>query len=227
MFFGKFSPKIMKRKKGYSSGEEVANAVTHVVGSHLGAAMLALLVWKGAESGVDVGWKATSGALFGACMILLYSISSAYHAVTYPPAKKVLRIMDHMAIYFLIAGSYTPFCLVALRPDYPALAWTVFGVEWGGALIGMFFKVWTTGRFRAVSTVAYVVMGWMAIVAIVPLARSLQGVGTMWLALGGGLYTLGCVFYLWRSLPYAHMVWHLFVLAGTICHFFCVLWHVM
>lgn len=217
----------MKSKKGYSPGEEVANAVTHVVGSHLGAAMLALLVWKGVESGTDVAWKATSGALFGACMILLYSISSAYHAVTYPPAKKVLRVMDHMAIYFLIAGSYTPFCLVALRPDYPALAWTVFGVEWGSALIGIFFKAWTTGRFRAVSTVAYVVMGWMAIVAIVPLARSLQGVGTMWLALGGGLYTLGCVFYLWRSLPYAHMIWHLFVLAGTICHFFCVLWHVM
>ena len=215
------------KKREQTSGEEVANAVTHVVGSHLGAAMLALLVWKGATSGVDVAWKVTSGAIFGASMILLYSVSSAYHAVTYRPAKRVLHIMDHMAIYFLIAGSYTPFCLVSLRPESPVLAWTIFGVEWGAALVGIVFKVWTTGRFRYVSTSAYVVMGWVALTAIIPLVRALQGLGTMWLAVGGGLYTLGCLFYLWKSLPYAHMVWHLFVLAGTICHFFCILWHVM
>lgn len=210
-----------------TSGEEVANAVTHVVGSHLGAAMLALLVWTGATSGTDVPWKVTSGAIFGACMIFLYAISSAYHAVTYPPAKRVLQVMDHMAIYVLIAGSYTPFCLVTLRPSYPVLAWTIFGIEWGAALAGIVFKLRTTGRFRFLSTSAYVVMGWVAITAIVPLVRTLHGLGTMWLAVGGGLYTLGCVFYLWRSIPYSHMVWHLFVLAGTICHFFCVLWHVM
>lgn len=210
-----------------TSGEEVANAVTHVVGSHLGAAMLALLVWTGATSGTDVQWKVTSGAIFGACMIFLYAISSAYHAVTYPPAKRVLQVMDHMAIYVLIAGSYTPFCLVTLRPSYPVLAWTIFGIEWGAALAGIVFKLRTTGRFRFLSTSAYMVMGWVAITAIVPLVRTLHGLGTMWLAVGGGLYTLGCVFYLWRSIPYSHMVWHLFVLAGTICHFFCVLWHVM
>lgn len=210
-----------------TNGEEVANAVTHVVGSHLGAAMLALLVWQGAQSGVDVAWKVTSGAIFGFCMILLYAVSSAYHAVMYRPAKAVLHVMDHMSIYFLIAGTYTPFCLVVLRPEHPALAWTIFGVEWGAALVGVLVKVRTTGRFRVVSTLAYVAMGWMAVVAIVPLVRSLHGVGTMWLALGGGLYTVGCAFYLWKSLPYAHMVWHLFVLAGTICHFFCLLWHVM
>ena len=210
-----------------TSGEEVANAVTHVVGSHLGAAMLALLVWTGATSGSDVPWKVTSGAIFGACMIFLYAISSAYHAVNYPPAKRVLQVMDHMAIYVLIAGSYTPFCLVTLRPSYPVLAWTIFGIEWGAALAGIVFKLRTTGRFRFLSTSAYMVMGWVAITAIVPLVRTLHGLGTMWLAVGGGLYTLGCVFYLWRSIPYSHMVWHLFVLAGTICHFFCVLWHVM
>ncbi len=214
-------------KRGYTNGEEVANAVTHVVGSHLGAAMLALLVWKGAASGVDVAWKATSGAVFGFSMILLYSVSSAYHAVSYRPAKRVLHVMDHMAIYFLIAGSYTPFCLVSLRPEHPVLAWSIFGVEWGMALVGIVSKVWTTGRFRYVSTSAYVVMGWVALAAIAPLVRALDGMGTMWLATGGGLYTLGCVFYLWKSLPYSHMVWHLFVLAGTVCHFFCILWHVM
>ena len=217
----------MAGERRQTSGEEIANAVTHVVGSHLGAAMLALLVWQGVSSGVDVGWKTTSASVFGFCMILLYSISSAYHAVMYPPAKRVLHVMDHMSIYFLIAGSYTPFCLVTLRPGHPALAWSIFGVEWGAALAGVLFKVRTTGRFRRVSTLAYAVMGWMAVVAIVPLVRELHGVGTMWLSLGGGLYTVGCLFYLWKSLPYAHMVWHLFVLAGTICHFFCCLWHVM
>ncbi len=210
-----------------TSGEEVANAVTHVVGSHLGAAMLALLIWQGASSGVAVSWKVTSASIFGFCMILLYSVSSAYHAVAYQPAKRVLHIMDHMSIYFLIAGSYTPFCLVTLRPGHPALAWSIFGIEWGAALTGVLFKVRTTGRFRRVSTLVYAVMGWIAVVAIVPLVRELHGLGTMWLTLGGGLYTLGCVFYLWKSLPYAHMVWHLFVLAGTICHFFCFLWYVM
>ena len=217
----------MKKELGYSSGEEIANAVTHVVGSHLGAAMLALLVWQGAMSGVDVGWKVTSAAIFGASMILLYSVSSAYHTVTYLPAKKVLHVMDHMAIYFLIAGSYTPFCLVTLRPEHPGLAWSIFGIEWGAAIIGILFKIRTTGKMRYVSTSAYVLMGWVAIAAIVPLVRSLRGLGTMWLAVGGGLYTIGCVFYLWKRLPYSHMIWHLFVLAGTICHFFCVLWYVM
>ena len=211
----------------YTSGEEVANAVTHVVGSHLGAAMLALLVWQGATSGVDVAWKVTSAAIFGVSMILLYSVSSAYHTVTYQPAKRVLHVMDHMAIYFLIAGTYTPFCLVTLRRDCPVLAWTIFGVEWGAALAGIFFKLKTTGRFRYVSTSAYVIMGWVALAALAPLVRTLKGPGIVWLSLGGGLYTLGCAFYLWKSLPYSHMVWHLFVLAGTICHFFCVLWHVM
>ena len=210
-----------------SSGEEIANTVTHVVGSHLGAAMLGLLVWQGARSGVDVPWKVVGGSIFGFSMILLYSISSAYHAVTYEPAKRVLHVMDHMAIYFLIAGSYTPFCLVSIRPEYPGLAWTIFGIEWGAALLGVIFKISTTGRFKMISTISYVVMGWAAILAIVPLVKSLHGLGTMWLSTGGGLYTLGCVFYLWRSLPYSHMVWHIFVLAGSICHFFCILWHVM
>ena len=216
-----------KADRAQTNGEEVANAVTHVVGSHLGSAMLALLVWQAVRSGVDVPWKVTSASIFGASMILLYAISSAYHAVVYPPARRVLHVMDHMAIFFLIAGSYTPFCLVTLRPEHPGLAWSIFGIEWGAAVLGMIFKLRTTGRFRYVSTSAYVVMGWAALAAIVPLVRSLRGLGTMWLSVGGGLYTLGCVFYLWKSLPYAHMVWHIFALAGTICHFFCVLWYVM
>ena len=216
-----------KEGRRQTAGEEIANTVTHVIGSHLGAAMLALLVWAGVNSGVDVAWKVTCASIFGASVILLYAISSAYHAVQHPPAKRILKVLDHMAIFFLIAGSYTPFCLVSLRPTNPVLAWSVFGIEWGMVLLGIMFKIRTTGKFRYLSTAAYVVMGWVAVAAVVPLIRALQGGGAMWLFLGGGLYTLGCVFYLMKSLPYAHMVWHLFVLAGTICHFFCILWHVM
>lgn len=214
-------------RRAQTSGEEVANTVVHAIGSHLGAAMIALLIWQAVDSGVDVAWKVVSASIFGGCAILLYVISSAYHAVSYRPAKNVLHVLDHMAIYFLIAGSYTPFCLVTLRAEHPVLAWSVFGVEWGATLAGVVFKVLTTGRFRLLSTLAYVLMGWTALVAIVPLVRSLRGLGTMWLVLGGGLYTVGCVFYLWRRLPYHHPVWHVFVLAGSICHFFCILWYVM
>jgi hemolysin III len=208
-------------------GEEIANTITHVVGSHLGAAALALLMWAAVLNGTQIAWKVTSGAIFGFSIILMYSVSSAYHAVSNEKAKKILHILDHTAIFFLIAGSYTPFCLVTLRPDHPLLAWTIFGIEWGATLIGILFKVKTTGKFRYVSTLAYIVMGWTALTAIVPLVRQLQGLGTMWLLIGGGLYTLGCAFYLWKSLKFSHMIWHLFVLAGTICHFFCILWYVM
>ena len=219
------SPYAGKRQ---TTGEETANAIIHIVGSHLGAAMIALLVWQAVHSGVDMGWKITSGCIFGATVVLLYAISSAYHTVMYAPAKRVLQTLDHMAIYFLIAGSYTPFCLQTLRADgHAALGWTIFGIEWGACLVGVLFKARTTGRFEYLSTAAYVVMGWVAIVALPYLFSGLGGFGTMWLALGGGLYTGGCVFYLWNNMPYNHAIWHLFVLAGSICHFFCILWHVM
>ncbi len=217
-----------QEKRPQTAGEETANAVIHIVGSHLGAAMVALLIWQAVHSGVDLGWKITSGCIFGATVILLYAISGAYHAVMYRPAKRVLKTLDHMAIYFLIAGSYTPFCLQTLRAGgHAALGWTIFGVEWAACLAGVLFKIRTAGRFRYASTAAYVVMGWVAIVALPYLVRGLGGFGTMWLALGGGLYTGGCIFYLWRRLPYHHPIWHLFVLAGSLCHFFCILWHVM
>lgn len=217
----------MSDDRPQTSGEEIGNSISHVIGSHFGAAMLALLVWQSVNSGESVVWKVTSGSIFGASVILLYAVSSAYHAVSYEPAKRILQKLDHMAIYFLIAGSYTPFCLVLLRPDHPILAWTIFGIEWAAATTGVFFKIWTTGRFKMVSTVVYVIMGWMAILAIIPLIQSLHGMGTMWLMVGGALYTLGSIAYVLDNLPYMHMVWHLFVLAGTICHFFCILWHVL
>ena len=129
----------LARQRFQSTGEEIANTVIHVVGSHLGAAMVALLIWQAVNSGVALPWKIVSASIFGASAILLYSISSAYHAVSHPPAKRVLQILDHMAIYVLIAGSYTPFCLVTLRPTNPGLAWTVFGIEWGATIAGVVF----------------------------------------------------------------------------------------
>lgn len=215
-------------EKPCTVGEEIANSVIHIVGSHLGAAMVALLVWQAVYSGNDLGWKITSGCIFGVCMIMLYAISGAYHAVTYKPAKDVLNILDHMAIYFLIAGTYTPFCLVTLRASgHATLGWSIFGVEWAAVIAGVLVKVWNTGKHHYISTAAYLVMGWVAVVAIVPLARALEPAGMVWLLLGGLLYTGGCAFYLWKGLPYHHPIWHVFVLSGSLCHFFAILWHVM
>jgi hemolysin III len=211
----------------YSLAEEIAHSSTHAIGSHLGAAMLALLVVFGAQSETLRVWKVVSGAVYGASIILLYSVSSVYHALADGKAKRVMEICDHMAIYFLIAGSYTPIVLVALRPGYPVLAWTMFGIIWGMALLGIVMKVFTAGRFRIVSTLAYVVMGWTAVIGIGPLFRVMDAHGLTWLILGGALYTLGTVFYIWRIMPFHHALWHLFVLAGTLCHFFCILFSVM
>ncbi|MEI7900954.1 MAG: hemolysin III family protein [bacterium] len=211
----------------YSVAEEIAHSSIHALGSHLGAAMLALLVVFGAQSGTQVPWKVVSGAVFGATIILLYTVSSIYHAVTHPRSKQILEVCDHMAIYFLIAGSYTPFMLVTLRESHPVAAWTIFGIVWGLALAGVIFKIFMTGKGRFASTLAYIGMGWIVVTAIKPLMDSLPMAGLAWLAVGGGLYTLGTVFYLWRLMPFHHAVWHLFVLAGTFCHFICVLFYVM
>ncbi len=211
----------------YTVPEEISHSAIHAVGSHLGAAMLALMVVFGVQSGEQVAWKVVSGAVFGGSIILLYTVSSVYHAVTHTRAKRVLKVCDHMAIYFLIAGSYTPFTLVVLRPEHPAIAWTVFGIVWGLTVMGVVFKVFFTGKLRVVSTLVYIGMGWIVVFAIKPLMATLPAAGLIWLLIGGLSYTLGAIFYLWRLMPFHHAVWHLFVLAGTLCHFFAVLLYVM
>ena len=211
----------------YTITEEISHSAIHAIGSHLGAAMLALMVVFGAQSGTQVPWKVVSGAIFGASIILLYTVSSVYHATTNPRAKQILEVCDHMAIYILIAGSYTPLTLVTLRAAHPVVAWTIFGIVWGLAIAGVIFKIFTTGKWRVVSTLAYIGMGWMFAFAIKPLLETLPFAGLVWLLIGGGLYTLGTVFYLWRIMPFHHAIWHLFVLAATFCHFICVLFYVM
>jgi len=211
----------------YTIPEEVAHSAIHALGSHLGAAMLALMVVFGVQSGEQVAWKVVSATIFGSSIILLYTVSSAYHAITHPRTKQILKVCDHMAIYILIAGSYTPFMLVILRPEYPVIAWTIFGIVWGLTIMGIVFKVFFTGRLRLVSTLAYVGMGWIIVFAIKPLMATLPAAGLVWLLIGGLCYTLGAIFYLWRLMPFHHAVWHLCVLAGTLCHFFAVLFYVM
>ena len=218
----------MKTKKPeYHLAEEIVCAVTHALGGYLGAAAVALLVLFAVWSGSQVPWKVVSGSIFGATIIILYSASTVYHAVTHHQIKDVCRSFDQMAIYALIAGTYTPFCLVTLRQGYPIQAWTVFGCIWGIAIVGIVFEWVVQRQFKYLTTATYLAMGWFGLVFLKPLSHDFSVGGLVWLVLGGVLYSLGVVFFLWRSLPYNHAIWHLFVLGGTIAHFFCILFYVM
>jgi hemolysin III len=169
-------------------------------------------------------WKLVSVSIYGLTLVLLYTFSTLYHSVR-GRAKIVLRKLDHQSIYLLIAGSYTPFCLVTLRGPW---GWSLFGVVWGLAVIGALQELWPIGKERILSVVLYVVMGWVALIAVVPLLGVLGLAGFAWVATGGLLYTLGIVFYaLEKRLPWAHGVWHLFVLAGSAAHYFAILHYVL
>ena len=210
----------------YSIGEEVAHSVIHGVGALFGIAALAVMCAFGARNGSPS--QVVSGAIYGSSIIILYLASTIYHAVVNLRAKEILERFDHMAIYFLIAGSYTPFTLVTLRDaGRPVLGWTIFGVVWGIAIVGSIFKIFFTGRFRVASTLAYIGMGWIVVFCIQPLKQMIPGIGLFWLILGGCLYTLGTVFYLWRRMRFHHAVWHAFVLAGSITQFIAILFWVI
>ena len=213
---------FIKPHKQQTFIEEILNSVTHGIGALLGIAALALLVVLSAEQGSAI--KVVSCTIFGASLILMYSASAVYHALKKPKWKYFFKILDHSSIYLLIAGSYTPIVLVMLPADW---GWSLFGVIWGFALVGLVFKLFATGKFEVISTVAYVCMGWLAIIAIKPLYDALSGAGFFWLLAGGLSYTLGVVFYAWDSLRFGHAIWHLFVLGGSICHFFLILWYVV
>jgi len=206
----------------YTLGEEIAHSLTHGVGALLSIAGLATMVTLAALRG-NV-WHVVSCSIFGATLVFLYTASTLYHSVTHPGAKKVLRVFDHSAIFLLIAGSYTPFTLVSLRGGW---GWTLFVVIWGLALIGVVYKVTAKNRFRFLSVLLYLAMGWLVLVAIKPLVTSVPVPGLILLLAGGLSYTLGVIFYAWKRLPYSHAVWHLFVLVGSACHFFAVLLYVI
>ena len=201
--------------------EERANGLTHLIGALLSVVALVLLVVQAAEHGSARG--VVGSAIFGASLILTYTSSAAYHFASNLTVKFHLRRIDHMSIYLLIAGSYTPFTLVSL---YGAWGWSLFGVIWGLALIGFGFKIYSAEKFEWLSTLTYVLMGWAALVAIVPIVENLPLPALIWLISGGILYTVGVFFFLLETVPFGHTIWHLFVLGGSICHFFAVLFYV-
>ncbi len=202
--------------------EEVMNAVTHGIGTLLAVAGLVLLTVLAYLHG-DI-WHIVSFSIYGTTLVLLYLASTLYHSFTNERVKRVFKILDHSAIYLLIAGTYTPFTLV---PLHGVLGWTVFGVVWGLAVIGIVFKVFFTGRFKLVSTICYLGMGWFIVFAIKPLLATVPALGMSWLFVGGLFYSLGSIFYLWKKIPYNHAIWHLFVLAGSVSHFIAVFFYVL
>jgi len=212
----------VKGRRDYSLGEEIANSITHGVGIGLSVAALTLLIVYSLRSGD--AWKIASAIVYGITLVLEYTASTLYHSFPQPQVKHVFKILDHAGIYLLIAGTYTPFTLVTIREDG---GWWVFIMIWALAIIGIATEAFWAYRPRWLSAAVYLAMGWLVIFAIRPIVAHLDPAG-VWLLVAGGLaYTLGTVFYVFKKVPYFHAVWHLFVLAGSICHFLSVVLFVM
>jgi hemolysin III len=206
----------------YSYREELANSITHGVG--IVFAIGALVIMDVFAALFGDAWHIVSCTIFGATLIILYTASTLYHSIPIPKTKMLLRLIDHSAIFLLIAGTYTPFTLVNLRGPW---GWSIFGAVWGIALLGVIFQVFLLRRWPLFSVGLYVGMGLIILVAIKPLGATLSPSGLKLLVAGGLAYIVGLIFYGWKRLPYSHAVWHLFVLAGSALHFFSVLFYVI
>lgn len=206
----------------YPRREEIANAVTHGIGAALSVAALVLLIVFSSLKGT--AWHVVSFTIYGSTMLLLYLSSTLVHGLRDGKAKDFFEFMDHSSIYLFIAGTYTPFLLVAIRGT---LGWSLFGIVWGIALFGVIFKAFFVKKFLFLSTLFYIAMGWLIVIAWNPLTAVVAPQGLNLLAIGGVLYTLGTIFYVWRGFPYHHAIWHLFVLAGSILHFFAILLYLL
>lgn len=202
----------------FSKEEEIVNAITHGIGALLSVAALAILIVYSSLYGN--AWHVTSFAIFGMTMSILYFSSTFVHALPQGKAKDLFEILDHSSIYFFIAGTYTPFLLVAINGG---LGWTLFGVVWCAAIGGTIFKTFFVKKFVLASTTLYIVMGWLIVFAWNPLVANISSVSLRFLVIGGILYTVGSIFYVWRIFKFHHAIWHLFALAGTACHFISVL----
>lgn len=202
-----------------SLGEEIANSITHSIGAALGTAALVILVVFASLKGD--AWRIVSFSIYGASLVILYTASTIYHAITNEKAKRYFRIMDVSSIFLLIAGTYTPITLLSLRGT--GWGWTIFGLIWGMALVGIIFKTLFDGRFEKLSIIFYVLMGWLAVIAIRPMIINLPPGLLFWIALGGISYTVGIIFLAVTKFKYSHTIWHLFVLGGSISHFFGIL----
>ncbi len=210
------------KPKRYSIGEEIFNSITHGIGVGLAIAGLVLLIVRAVRHAPTefLGSYVTGVSLFGASMIILYLMSTLYHALTPYGAKKVFAIFDHCSIYILIAGTYTPFCLAFLRG---ALGWTIFGVIWGLAVLGIVFYSIFGSRMRLLSVITYILMGWMIIFAFKSVKQAISPTSLAFLLSGGVAYMVGVIFYAMKKIKWTHCIWHLFVLMGTVLHFFSVM----
>ncbi len=204
-----------------SVAEEIANSVTHAFGLVLAVAGLLVLLSETYGGG---GREIISCAVYGVTLVLVYATSVLYHCVTHESSKQWLRTLDHIAIFLLIAGTYTPFVLIALRG---AWGWSLFSIVWTLAAIGIVFELTGLRRFRGVMVALYIGMGWVGVIAIRPLMAALPSPGLLLVFAGGVSYTFGVIFYTWRSLPYHHAVWHLFVVGGSVLQFLAVLYYVL
>ncbi|MCU7797837.1 MAG: hemolysin III family protein [Candidatus Thiodiazotropha sp. (ex Semelilucina semeliformis)] len=209
-------------KRHYTLGEEIAHAVSHGIGILLSIAGLTVLVAFSSLYGD--AWHITSSSIYGATLVLLYTASTLYHGIPQSKGKQVLQRLDHAAIFLLIAGTYTPFTLVNLRGGW---GWTLFGLVWGVAIVGIVLEVAIKKRIKWLSISLYLGLGWLVLIAIEPLLDSVATGGLILLLAGGLFYSLGVIFYVWKRLAYHHAVWHLFVLAGSVLHFFAVFFYVL
>lgn len=206
----------------YPYREEFVNVLTHGIGFLMSVAALALMVVFASLDGN--AWHIVGVSIFGASLVVLYLASTLFHYSVRPKIRKYLNVFDHSAIYVLIAGTYTPFLLVTLNGPW---GWSLFGVIWGLAIAGVIFKMFFTGKYDKLSLVIYVLMGWLILIAIVPLVQNLSTMGLIWLFIGGISYSIGAIFYLLNKLPFNHAIFHFWVLGGSICHFFAVFWYVI
>jgi hemolysin III len=200
-------------------GEEIFNSITHGIGALLSLAGLVILTVFAVKKGD--AWHVVSFTIFGTSMFLLYLSSTLYHSVTQAKIKNLFARFDHAAIFLLIAGTYTPYVLTTIRGP---LGWTLFGIIWALAITGIVIRSIYLTRFRKLMMWFYVAMGWMFLIAVVPMVKNLPATSLTFLFIGAGCYSLGVIFYAWRNLKYGHGIWHLFVLAGTISHFFSILY---
>ncbi|WMT39213.1 hemolysin III family protein [Paenibacillus sp. D2_2] len=206
----------------YPRREEVANAITHGIGAMLSLAGLVLLIVFSSLKGT--AWHIVSFTIYGVSMLLLYVCSTLVHSFKEGKVKDLFEFFDHSSIYLFIAGTYTPLLLVAIRGP---LGWSLFGTVWGIALLGVLFKAFFVKRFLFMSTIFYLIMGWLIVAAWGPLTAAVPQPGIILLVTGGILYSLGTIFYVWRIFPYHHAIWHLFVLGGSITHFFAILLYLL
>ncbi|MDQ0228871.1 PAQR family membrane homeostasis protein TrhA [Metabacillus malikii] len=206
----------------FSKGEEIANSVTHGIGGILSLVALVMLVVYSSLYGTV--WHVVSFTVFGITMLLLYTASTLVHSFPAGKAKDFFEILDHSAIYFFIAGTYTPFLFIAVNGW---VGWTLFGIVWTLAIGGTVFKAFFVKKYLFFSTIMYVIMGWLIVFAWNHIIENVPTPGVVLLVIGGLLYTIGAVFYVWRGFKYHHAIWHMFVLAGSILHFFSVFFYLL